>query len=607
MCSPDVTARDRVLAELAALGPGLTDAVTLLGQVRDLAGFADQVQGELARLAAALDAVDGTAEAGYSSTAAFLRHGCGRSPGRAGELVATGRGLRRLEATGKALMAGEISFDAAHVICRAAAQIPGALREVAEEQLLAFARIQPADGPAPRPDHPPEEPGSGQARPACGQPEADSGQAGPASGQPEADTGTGEAADQRGGAGAPWAAPALDPAQLRHLGEDLIYRADPDRAEERERKRFERRHLSFGITLDETGTISGACGDGLSLEIIKTAVHAFGPPLGTEDTRTAAQRRMDGLTAACQAALDAGTAGTRHGAAPHLSIMVDEHTLAGASGTPGSPGMTAPRPAGTTAPGTTGPGAPGATGSGPSGTGEPGTGEPGTGPSGTGEPGAAGGTAGTGAAGETGGTGAAGSTGRTGAAGGTGRTGAAGGTAGTGAAGRTGEAPAPSHRPGPRPPGAAASQRPPLPGPAPARTGYGTMLTARQVLALACRAEISVIRWSDGIPLDVGRRYRTETPAIRRALEARDQGCRFPGCGIPAAWSTAHHLRPWKDGGITSLNDTALFCFVHHQYYIHLLGWTITGNPNATLHFTHPGGALTLDSPPPSQTKPRAP
>ncbi|MGA2830726.1 MAG: hypothetical protein ABSF03_31950, partial [Streptosporangiaceae bacterium] len=101
MCSPGRTARDEVLAALAALGPGVTDPVTLLGQVHDLAGFADQVQGELARLTAAVDAVDGASEAGYSSTAAFLRHACGRLPGRAGELVATGRALRALAATGK--------------------------------------------------------------------------------------------------------------------------------------------------------------------------------------------------------------------------------------------------------------------------------------------------------------------------------------------------------------------------------------------------------------------------------------------------------------------------------------------------------------------------
>jgi hypothetical protein len=487
MCSPRRIARDEVLADLATFGPGVTDAVTLLGQVRDLAGFADQIQGELARLTAAVDAVDGASEAGYSSTAAFLRHACGRLPGRAGELVAVGRALRALAATEAALIAGDISFDAAHMICRTATEIadPG-LARVAEEQMLALARFPEPEGQAAGPDSQPDPDGTG----------------------PDADEAPGPAA----GPGLGWAAPVLDPGQLRRLGEELIYRADPDRAEERERKRFERRHLSFGLTLDHAGTLSGACGDTLSAEIIKTAVHAFGPPLGTEDTRTAAQRRMDGLTAACQAALDSGTAGTRHGAAPHLSIMVDEHTLAdGAAG-----------------PSTTG--------------------------------------------------------------------------TGTSATDRPNGNPAPPGIPGPTGGSPAA-----WPGPPPARTGYGAMLTARQVLALACRADLSVIRWSDGIPLDVGRRYRTETPAIRRALEARDQGCRFTGCGMPAVWTTAHHLKPWSEGGTTSLKDTALLCFVHHHYYIHLLGWTITGDPNATLRFTHPSKCLTLDSPLPSQTKPRAP
>jgi hypothetical protein len=164
-----------VLAELAALGPapadagrpGGVEAVGLLSQVRDLAAFADQVTGELARLAAALDAVDGAAEAGYSSVAGFLRHGCGRSPGRAGELVAAGRALQRLAATGKALMAGELSFDAAHVICRTAGQIEDdAAALVMEELLLAAARNQRPDlahraGQHPGPDG--EAPAGGEA------------------------------------------------------------------------------------------------------------------------------------------------------------------------------------------------------------------------------------------------------------------------------------------------------------------------------------------------------------------------------------------------------------------------------------------------------------
>src|SRR5208283_584176 len=134
MCSPDLSARDRVLAELAALDSSAA-AVTLLSTVRELAGFIDQAQGELARLTGTLDACGGVAEAGYSSVAGFLRHGCGRPPGRAGELVAAGRALRRLAATGKALIAGEISFDAAHVICRAAGQIEDEAAALAAEEL----------------------------------------------------------------------------------------------------------------------------------------------------------------------------------------------------------------------------------------------------------------------------------------------------------------------------------------------------------------------------------------------------------------------------------------------------------------------------------------
>src|ERR1700761_3502959 len=253
MISDGVTVRDRVLAELAALGPADGDALGLLTQVRQVAVFADQVLGVLARLAGIVDRTGAYAEAGYSSTAAFLRHGCGRSPGRAGELVALGRALPRLAATGQAVAAGQLSFDAAHVISRAATQISDeAVAAAAEQEMLTAATT--------------------------------------------------------GLPGSSSAASALDPRELRRLGEDLTYRADPDGVEERQRKRFERRYLSFGVTLDHVGTISGACSDSLSMEIIRTAAEAFGPPGGAEDGRTAAQRRMDGLAAACQAALDSGRA-----------------------------------------------------------------------------------------------------------------------------------------------------------------------------------------------------------------------------------------------------------------------------------------------------------
>jgi hypothetical protein len=441
MCLPEQSARDAALAELAGLDPTALDAAALMGQITDLATFISQAQGQLTRLAATLDTTGGAAEAGHKSASAFLRTQCGLAPGRAAAVVATGRGLRELEATEKALHAGVISFDQAQIIAQTATGLGDAAR-LAEQVLL---------------DH----------------------------------------------------APGLDTARLRQFADEVAYRADPGAAEEREKQRWDKRHLSFGLTLDNTGVLSGSCGDAVSYEIVRTAAEAFSPPAGQLDTRTAAQRRMDGLVAACKAALDGGSAPERHGSAPHITVLVKDETLAQAAayaaaahGADAAPGPVADASSGLA---------------------------PGLSPSLI-----------------------------------------------TGA---------------PRL----------ITGAAPGRTGHGTLLTARQVLALCCGAQIGAIRWDDGLPLDVGRTARTEPPGLRRALEARDQGCRWTSCGALAAWATAHHIRPWSQGGATRLEDMALFCHVHHHYYIHTLGWTITGDPNGTLHFTHPGGWLTLDSPLPGR------
>ena len=116
------------------------------------------------------------------------------------------------------------------------------------------------------------------------------------------------------------------------------------------------------------------------------------------------------------------------------------------------------------------------------------------------------------------------------------------------------------------------------------------MLTARQVLTLACRAEISVIRWRDGLPLDVGRRYRTETPALRRALTARDRGCRWPGCTAPTAWTEAHHLIYWWNGGPTDIDNLLLLCRWHHGL-VHKGQWKLRlHHTTGTVEVTCPDG-----------------
>jgi Domain of unknown function (DUF222) len=135
MCLPEQSARDAALAELACVDPDALDAVSLMGQMTDLAAFISQAQGQLAWLAATLDTTGGAAEAGHKPVSAFLRTRCGLAPGRAAAVVATSRGLRELEATGKALHAGVISFDQAQIIVQAAAGL-GEAAGLAERVLL---------------------------------------------------------------------------------------------------------------------------------------------------------------------------------------------------------------------------------------------------------------------------------------------------------------------------------------------------------------------------------------------------------------------------------------------------------------------------------------
>ncbi len=57
----------------------------------------------------------------------------------------------------------------------------------------------------------------------------------------------------------------------------------------------------------------------------------------------------------------------------------------------------------------------------------------------------------------------------------------------------------------------------------------GPGLAAETARRLACDASlISIVENEKGEPLNVGRKTRTIPPAIRRALNSRDRGCRFP-------------------------------------------------------------------------------
>ncbi len=101
----------------------------------------------------------------------------------------------------------------------------------------------------------------------------------------------------------------------------------------------------------------------------------------------------------------------------------------------------------------------------------------------------------------------------------------------------------------------------------------GTRVSAETSRRLACDAAVVEIGHAqDGSVLGVGRKTRTIPPSLRRALEARDRGCRFPGCGL--RFTDAHHVRHWADGGETSLDNLLLLCSHHHRL-VHEQGWKL--------------------------------
>jgi len=100
-------------------------------------------------------------------------------------------------------------------------------------------------------------------------------------------------------------------------------------------------------------------------------------------------------------------------------------------------------------------------------------------------------------------------------------------------------------------------------------------VTAATIRKIACDADIiPVLLGSEGRVLDIGRTSRLFPPHIRKAITARDKGCTFPGCTIPAPWCEAHHITYWSHGGPTSTDNGVLLCS-HHHHLIHKEQWTI--------------------------------
>src|ERR1700694_4972356 len=93
----------------------------------------------------------------------------------------------------------------------------------------------------------------------------------------------------------------------------------------------------------------------------------------------------------------------------------------------------------------------------------------------------------------------------------------------------------------------------------------GSPLSAGAARRISCDAEVIGVVERNGLPIDVGRKQRFVPDRPRLALQVRDRFCRFPGCGVPAQRTEAHHHEHWALGGETKLDNLLLLCGFHHR------------------------------------------
>lgn len=121
---------------------------------------------------------------------------------------------------------------------------------------------------------------------------------------------------------------------------------------------------------------------------------------------------------------------------------------------------------------------------------------------------------------------------------------------------------------------------------------FSLPISAASVERLACDCNLTrILLSSDSAVIDVGRSKRVVSGAARRALNARDKGCRWPGCERPAAWSSAHHVVHWAQGGGTDLANLVLLCGRHH-WMVHEGRWQLVKTDGGGIHAIPPTSSL---------------
>ena len=133
------------------------------------------------------------------------------------------------------------------------------------------------------------------------------------------------------------------------------------------------------------------------------------------------------------------------------------------------------------------------------------------------------------------------------------------------------------------------------------QTGNGHDVPPETVERFGCNAVLQKVVLDDrGIPINVGRKYRTATDAQWVATRAVYSGCAWPECEQPLSWCQLHHIKEWGHGGDTDLDNLVPLCNTHH-HRVHEGKWSLQLNQNRSLQIWRPDKQLHTKGKPPSR------
>jgi len=130
----------------------------------------------------------------------------------------------------------------------------------------------------------------------------------------------------------------------------------------------------------------------------------------------------------------------------------------------------------------------------------------------------------------------------------------------------------------------------------------GAQIAPETARRIACDAEVIPVVLNGRNIIDVGRRRRTFSPAVRRAAIVRDgDRCVYPSCRRPRY--QPHHIKHWAHGGKSDVGNAAWLCKFHH-WLVHDGGWSMRREADGGYTFRSPAGKIRSSSKTPQDPDP---